>query len=105
MGEDIRHYIPDRVLKDIVTFAHRRDGERVILFGSQAKGTNTEGSDIDIAVRGGDFDGFYWDIKEQVHSLLPFLFDHRLGGGLFGVHFFLDFTSQTFFGYASLCIF
>ena len=28
--------------------------------------------DIDIAVYGGDFDGFYWDIKEKTHSLLMF---------------------------------
>lgn len=68
----MKHNVPDRVLKDIAVFARRRDIERVVLFGSRAKGTNTERSDIDIAVRGGDFDGFYWDIKEQVHSLLLF---------------------------------
>lgn len=68
----MEHNVPDRVLKDIAVFARRRDIERVVLFGSRAKGTNTERSDIDIAVRGGDFDGFYWDIKEQVHSLLLF---------------------------------
>lgn len=45
---------------------------KVILFGSWARGTNTERSDIDIAVYGGDFDSFYWDIKENVHSLLMF---------------------------------
>ena len=28
-------------------------------------GTNTERSDIDIAVYGGDFDHFYWDVKEK----------------------------------------
>ena len=39
---------------------------------SRARGTNTERSDIDIAVYGGDFDSFYWDIKEKVHSLLMF---------------------------------
>ena len=27
---------------------------------------------MDIAVYGGDFDDFYWDIKENVHSLLMF---------------------------------
>lgn len=32
----------------------------------------TERSDIDIAVYGGNFDSFYWDIKENVHSLLIF---------------------------------
>ena len=35
-------------------------------------GRNTERSDIDIAVYGGDFDGFYWDVKEKIHSLLMF---------------------------------
>jgi len=44
----------------------------VILFGSRARGTHSERSDIDIAVSGGDFDAFYWDIKENVHSLLSF---------------------------------
>lgn len=68
----MKHNVPDRVLKDIAVFASRRDVDRVTLFGSRAKGTNTERSDIDIAVRGGDFDGFYWDIKGQVHSLLSF---------------------------------
>ena len=31
-----------------------------------------ERSDVDIAVYGGDFDSFYWDIKENIHSLLMF---------------------------------
>ena len=66
----MKYNIPDRVLKDITTFAHKHNIDNVVLFGSRAKGTHTERSDIDIAVRGGDFDGFYWDIKENVHSLL-----------------------------------
>lgn len=44
----------------------------IVLFGSRAKGNNTEQSDIDMAVYGGDFDGFYWDIKEKINSLLMF---------------------------------
>lgn len=68
----MKYNIPDRVLRDITSFAHKHNIETVILFGSRAKGTHTERSDIDIAVRGGDFDGFYWDIKENVHSLLSF---------------------------------
>lgn len=59
-------------MSDITLFAYKHAIESVILFGSRAKGTHTERSDIDIAVRGGDFDGFYWDIKEKVHSLLSF---------------------------------
>ena len=35
-------------------------------------GTNTERSDVDIAIYGGDFDSFYWDVKENIHSLLMF---------------------------------
>ena len=45
---------------------------KIILFGSRARGNNTERSDVDIAVYGGDFDSFYWDIKENIHSLLMF---------------------------------
>ncbi len=68
----MKYSLPDRVLKDIFRFAKKYSITRVILFGSRARGTNTERSDIDIAVYGGDFDSFYWDIKENVHSLLMF---------------------------------
>ncbi|MDO4943650.1 MAG: nucleotidyltransferase domain-containing protein [Ruminococcus sp.] len=68
----MKYNIPDRVLKDIVKLAEKRDIEKVILFGSRARGTNRPASDIDIAVSGGDFDGFYWDINERVWSLLSF---------------------------------
>jgi predicted nucleotidyltransferase len=64
--------VPDRVLRDISLFARKYDVYKVILFGSRARGTNAERSDIDIAVVGGDFDGFYWEIKENTHSLLLF---------------------------------
>lgn len=64
--------VPDRVLREIESFARQHQIEKVILFGSRANGTYSERSDIDIAVVGGDFYGFYWDIKENVHSLLTF---------------------------------
>lgn len=64
--------VPDKVLKEISIFAQNHDIQKVILFGSRARGSHTERSDIDIAVRGGDFDSFYWDIKENVHPLLMF---------------------------------
>ena len=62
--------LPDAVLQDISRFAEKHGIRRVLLFGSRARGTQTERSDIDLAVCGGDFDGFYWDIKENAHSLL-----------------------------------
>jgi predicted nucleotidyltransferase len=42
------------------------------LFGSRAKGNCTEKSDVDIAVSGGNFDQFYFDVQENMHSLLSF---------------------------------
>jgi predicted nucleotidyltransferase len=72
-GVDHMNYnIPERVVRDISAFAKKYDVCKVILFGSRAKGTNSERSDIDIAVMGGDFEGFYWETKENVHSLLSF---------------------------------
>lgn len=68
----MKYNLPERVLKDISSIARKHSVTKVILFGSRARGTNTERSDIDIAVYGGDFDSFYWDIKENVHSLLMF---------------------------------
>ena len=68
----MRYNLPDRVLKDIMKFAKARGIERVILFGSRARGTNVDRSDVDIAVAGGDFDDFYWDVKEKIFSLLMF---------------------------------
>ena len=61
----MKYNIPERVLKDISAFAKKYSINKVILFGSRARGDNTERSDI-------DFDSFYWDIKEKVHSLLSF---------------------------------
>ena len=64
--------VPDRVLRELAAIALKSGTDKVILFGSRARGTHTERSDIDIAVCGGDFDAFYWGVKETVHSLLTF---------------------------------
>lgn len=67
-----KYNIPDSVMDEVAGFAKKNSVTKVILFGSRAKGTNGERSDIDIAVAGGDFEGFYWDIKEKINSLLSF---------------------------------
>ncbi len=64
--------IPGRVVKEISEFSRKCGVQKVVLFGSRARGTHTERSDVDIAVCGGDFDTFYWNIKENIHSLLMF---------------------------------
>ena len=49
--------LPQRVLEDITVFAQKYNVDKIILFGSRAKGNHRERSDIDIAVLGGDFIG------------------------------------------------
>lgn len=66
----MKYNLPDRVLRELSSFAKESSVTKIILFGSRARGTNTERSDIDIAVYGGDFDDFYWNVKEKIHSLL-----------------------------------
>ena len=68
----MKYNLPDRVLRELSSFAQNYSVTKIILFGSRARGTNTERSDIDIAVYGGNFDGFYWDVKEKINSLLMF---------------------------------
>ena len=68
----MKYYLPDRIVRELYFFAQKHAVTKIILFGSRARGTNTERSDIDIAVYGGSFDAFYWDVKENIHSLLMF---------------------------------
>ena len=64
--------LSDRVIREICGFAEKNGVNKIVLFGSRARNTHTERSDIDIAVFGGDFDGFYWGVKENMHTLLMF---------------------------------
>lgn len=68
----MKYNLSDRILRELSFFAKKYSVTKIILFGSRARGTNTERSDIDIAVYGGDFEHFYWDVKENVPSLLMF---------------------------------
>ena len=68
----MKYNLPDRILRELSSFAQKHSIIKIKLFGSRARGTNTERSDVDIAVYGGDFNSFYWDVKENIHSLLMF---------------------------------
>ncbi len=71
----MNYNLSPRVEHDIQKFAKKDGIEKVILFGSRAKQTNRERSDIDIAFssgENGDSEEFYNDINENVHSLLMF---------------------------------
>ena len=64
MTINMKYNLPDRILRELTFFAKKYSVTKIILFGSRARVTNTERSDIDIAV--------YGDVKENVHSLLMF---------------------------------
>lgn len=68
----LKYNLPARLVSEIRTFAQRFSIDKVILFGSRAKGTNRQRSDIDIAISGGNFSDFYWNLKENTHTLLMF---------------------------------
>lgn len=68
----MRYNLPDRVFRELTTLAQKYSVTKIIPFSSRARGTHTERSDIDIVVYGVDFDNFYWDVKENIYSLLMF---------------------------------
>ena len=68
----MKYNIPDRVMHDIIRFAKKNGVTKVVLFGSRARGTHTERSDIDLAVSGGNYLDFYYDVQEEAHTLLMF---------------------------------
>ena len=68
----MKYNLSDRILRELSFLAHKYSVTKIVLFGSRARGTNSERSDIDIAVYGGEFDQFYWEVKENIHSLLMF---------------------------------
>ena len=62
----MKYHLSDRIVRELCSFAQRYAVTKIV------RGTNTERSDVDIAVYGGDFNSFYWDVKENIHSLLMF---------------------------------
>ncbi len=60
------------VLEKIIEIGIGYDAERLVLFGSRARGDYKERSDIDIAVYGGNSDKFALDVDEFVPTLLKF---------------------------------
>lgn len=64
--------IHQKVLEEICTFAKQYDIEKVILFGSRARGDFHRTSDIDLAVIGGDVARFALDVDEETTTLLKY---------------------------------
>lgn len=64
--------IKESVVDEIVILANKYHINKVILFGSRARGDYKERSDIDIAVAGGDFNRFVIDVDEETSTLLKY---------------------------------
>ena len=64
--------IKKQVLDEILMAAEKNNIEKVILFGSRARGDYRKTSDIDLAVSGGRIAHFQVDIEEDVSTLLSF---------------------------------
>lgn len=64
--------IRKEVIQEIRDFACKYNVNKVILFGSRARGDFRRTSDIDLAVSGGDFNRFALDVDEETQTLLEF---------------------------------
>lgn len=60
----------ESVYAQLSEFARERGVRRLVLFGSRARGSALPKSDIDLAVTGGDVEGFREDVEERLWSLL-----------------------------------
>ena len=64
--------IRELVIMEICEIAKRCQVDKVLLFGSRARGDFKRTSDIDLAVTGGDFLRFALDVEEETSTLLEF---------------------------------
>lgn len=71
-GNEEAMSIRREVLEEIINLAKKYDIDKVILFGSRARGDYKRTSDIDLAVEGGDVASFSLDVEEETTTLLKF---------------------------------
>lgn len=64
--------IKSKVLQEVVQLAKENCIEKVILFGSRARGDFKERSDIDLAFHGGNSTNFILDVDELTSTLLEY---------------------------------
>lgn len=64
--------IREQVINEILALAQKYHVQKVILFGSRARGDYKRTSDIDLAVKGGDFERFALDVEEDSSTLLKY---------------------------------
>jgi predicted nucleotidyltransferase len=69
---DLKYSIPTKVENELIEFAKNCEIQRLILFGSRARGDNKPTSDIDLAVSGGNIVRFKTDVDDVIKTLLMF---------------------------------
>ena len=68
----VEYGIEATVIRQISALAKKHHIQKVILFGSRARGDFRRASDIDLAVQGGNVCRFSLDVEEETHTLLTF---------------------------------
>lgn len=71
MGKMI-YNLDKRLEREIISLAKSFGVKKLILFGSRARGTNRERSDIDLAAAGGDVSNFAEAVDDKIDTLLSF---------------------------------
>ena len=64
--------IKQKVIEEIIDLAKKYYIEKVILFGSRARGDYRERSDVDLAFQGGKGNHFTLDVDGETSTLLEF---------------------------------
>lgn len=64
--------IKPAVIQEICALARKYDIDKVILFGSRARGDHRRASDIDLAVCGGNISRFALDVEEETSTPLKY---------------------------------
>ncbi len=64
--------LSEKLQREIIFFAKKNNIDKLVLFGSRARGDFSPRSDIDLAVWGGNGASFVTDIDEETNTLLMF---------------------------------
>lgn len=64
--------LAENIQKEITALAQKYSIDKVLLFGSRARGDNKKRSDIDLAVTGGNITGFRLAVDDEIRTLLMF---------------------------------
>lgn len=71
MGK-INYNLDKKIERELISSAKHFGLKKLILFGSRARGTNHERSDIDLAAQGGNISEFSAAVDENIETLLSF---------------------------------